>query len=264
HRGQLGRADAGVRLAGAVHRPGALSPDGHLELGGVGAGRVRRPRALVPLRDDRTADPPGLPRVRAVEPGAAADAAAAGGRAAAVRAAEARRPGVRSRGGGGSGGGARPGGGRRRPYPRELALTRRGGGEATRNDRRDLTGVRWDDPRTWLVAALRADGRNPAEADALVPSGAVSRRSQVTADLAVLDAAQRIYRRLLAAGRDELQVDAARLAMAKGLVHVAAGDLRGAAGAYDESIGIYRRLVEREGRAELANELAGALLNKGT
>jgi hypothetical protein len=32
---------------------------------------------------------------------------------------------------------------------------------------------------------------------------------------------------------------------------------------YDEAIGIRRRLVEVEGRVELENDLAGALMNKG-
>jgi tetratricopeptide (TPR) repeat protein len=41
------------------------------------------------------------------------------------------------------------------------------------------------------------------------------------------------------------------------------GRLNEAIDCYDEAIGIYRRLVEVEGRVELANDLASALMNKG-
>jgi tetratricopeptide (TPR) repeat protein len=41
------------------------------------------------------------------------------------------------------------------------------------------------------------------------------------------------------------------------------GRLKEAIDCYDEAIGIRRRLVEVEGRVELANDLASALMNKG-
>ena len=61
-------------------------------------------------------------------------------------------------------------------------------------------GGQWVDPREWLVAALKADGRDPAEAEALLPPREGSRRAQAVADLAAYEEALRIYERLVARG----------------------------------------------------------------
>jgi tetratricopeptide (TPR) repeat protein len=61
----------------------------------------------------------------------------------------------------------------------------------------------------------------------------------------------------------ELENDLAGALMNKGNALWALGRFEEAIDYYDEAIGIYRRLVEVEGRVELENELAMALINKG-
>ncbi|OWK40826.1 protein kinase [Fimbriiglobus ruber] len=149
------------------------------------------------------------------------------------------------------------------PYPRSLLDATKLGSSAGRYDRRDRDGASWIDPRKWLVRALYDAGRNPAEADSLVPSSGRSRRSQVTSDLAVMDAVQRIYIQIIAGGRDDLLEPAARIAFNKARILRAADDVWGAVAAYDEAITIFRRLVERDGRTDLAKDLAQAVAQKG-
>jgi tetratricopeptide (TPR) repeat protein len=150
-----------------------------------------------------------------------------------------------------------------RLYPRPLFVADRSAATVARHDRRDGTGGRWSDPREWLVKALKAAGRDPSEADSLVPPGAVSRRAQVTADVAVLDAAQRIYRRLLASGRVDLLGEIAALTLAKGHALAAADDQPGAAEAFDLALTYRRRLADHEADGEPAAELARGLMHKG-
>jgi tetratricopeptide (TPR) repeat protein len=61
----------------------------------------------------------------------------------------------------------------------------------------------------------------------------------------------------------ELENDLAMALMNKGVTLWNLGHLEEAIDCYDEAIGIYRRLIEIEGRVELENDLAGALMNKG-
>ena len=130
------------------------------------------------------------------------------------------------------------------------------------HDRRTTTGVQWDDPRYWLEEALRAAGRDPAEADSLMPRREGSRQAQAIADLAAYEEARRIYERLVANGRSELQEDLAALCWNKAFVHENLADMPGALEMYDRAIEIYERLIYEEGRWELANELAACYMNK--
>lgn len=149
-----------------------------------------------------------------------------------------------------------------RPYPRRRpAAAARGPGDIE-HDRRTADGAAWDDPIDWLKEALRLDGRDPDEAEALVLARTGSRKAQVIADLAAYEEALSIYERLLAAGRNGLAEDLARLCAEKALVHVSADDLPGALRAQDRAIALYKRLVDEDGRTDLTRELARAHENK--
>src|SRR5262249_8127106 len=87
------------------------------------------------------------------------------------------------------------------------------------HDRKPLQGARWEDTREWLNKALKADGRDPGEAEKLLPARSGSRKAQALADLAAYEEAQRIYVRLIASGRKELEADLATLCMEKAVVH---------------------------------------------
>jgi serine/threonine protein kinase len=130
------------------------------------------------------------------------------------------------------------------------------------HDRRTTTGGYWDDPREWLVRAVQAEGRDPAEAEAYLPPRRGSRKAQAIADLAAYEEARRIYERLVAGGRREWEEALATLCVHKAFVHAAVDDSPSAVASYDRAIAIRERLVEQEGRRELANDLANACMNK--
>ncbi|MCI0407321.1 MAG: serine/threonine-protein kinase, partial [Acidobacteria bacterium] len=130
------------------------------------------------------------------------------------------------------------------------------------HDRQTTTGVQWTDPREWLVKALQAEGRDPAEAEALLPPREGSRRVQAVSNLAVYEEARRIYERLVANGRRELERELASLCINKAFIHEHLDDAPGALALYDRALEICERLVNQEGRRELANDLAMTYQNK--
>src|SRR6266568_2641470 len=149
-------------------------------------------------------------------------------------------------------------------YGRDLDPIERGAGPRTGIMERTASGGgSWTDPRRWLELALRAEGRNPAEAEAIVSKHGGSRRGELVADLAIYDQARRAYERLVSAGHTAMEPDLAALCMEKALVHRTADDMPGALREYDRAIEILVRLVHQEWRGEAANELAKAYLNKG-
>jgi serine/threonine protein kinase/tetratricopeptide (TPR) repeat protein len=129
-------------------------------------------------------------------------------------------------------------------------------------ERRDLHGTVWTDPKVWLEKALRAAGRDPAEAVVIVSRRGATRRGELVADIAVYDEAKRLYEGLVKDGRNELETDLAKLCMEKALVHSTAADGTGALCEYDQAIAIRERLVNHEGHRELANQLASAYISK--
>ncbi len=146
-----------------------------------------------------------------------------------------------------------------RPAP---AFTRASDRKVIAHDRRITADMQWADPRKWLVAALKATGRDPAEAEALLSPQEGSRRAQAIADLAAFEEARRIYERLIAGGRKELEYDLAGLCSNKALIHEHLDDSPGARVLFDRAIEICERLVNQEGRRELADDLAGTYMNK--
>jgi tetratricopeptide (TPR) repeat protein/tRNA A-37 threonylcarbamoyl transferase component Bud32 len=129
-------------------------------------------------------------------------------------------------------------------------------------ERRSAGGAAWTDPRVWLEKALRAAGRGPAEAAAMLGQRGVTRRGELVAEMAVYDEAKRLYVRLVREGHKELECDLAELCMEKALVHETAADGRGAIQEYDQTIAIREQLVNQEGRRELAHDLAMVYMNK--
>ena len=74
-----------------------------------------------------------------------------------------------------------------------------------------------DRPAEWLERALRAEGRDPAEAAEIVARQGSSRRGQLVADVAVYDEARRMYERLIKGGRKDLENDLATLCQLGGV-----------------------------------------------
>ena len=126
----------------------------------------------------------------------------------------------------------------------------------------DSRGRNADGPAGMAVDALKAAGRDPAEADRMVRRGSGSRQAQAIDDLMRQRAR---FGDLLAFGRgrrNDLAVYLATLSHNKALVNLSAGDLPGALAAYDSGIQIFERLVNREGWRELANFLATCYTSK--
>ncbi len=150
-------------------------------------------------------------------------------------------------------------------YGRELmANVRAAPFEAGIEARRHYAGAAWADPQVWLEKGLRAAGRDPAEAAALLSRRGVTRRGELVAEMAVYDEAKRLYQQLVQDGRKELESDLAELCSDKALIHQAAADGHGALGEYDQAIALRERLVNLEGRRELATRLAMVYMNKAT
>ena len=109
-------------------------------------------------------------------------------------------------------------------------------------ERRTREGASWGDPREWLERALRAEGRDPAEAAEIVARQGSSRRGQLIADVAAYDEARRIYERLIKGGRKDLENDLATLCHDAAFVHETTDDSSGALALYDRAIEILERL----------------------
>lgn len=147
-------------------------------------------------------------------------------------------------------------------YARALDhIERRGTPKAYVTARRTREGTEWTEPRKWLEEALRADGREPAEAAIILSNQVASQRGLLVAELAAYDEARRIYERLVKAGRKDLELGLATLCMEAAFVHLTADDAQGGLGLFDLAIQIRERLVG-EGRQELAGKLAMTYQNK--
>ncbi len=137
-------------------------------------------------------------------------------------------------------------------------------GEAVEYDRQTADGGGWTDPRTYLEEALREAGRDPKEAETMLPPRGSSRKGQAIADLAVYDEARRLFQQLVAAGRKDLENRLATLCHDKGLVHKYADDMPGALALYEQAIALWERLVNQEGRRKLAPCLANVYSAKAS
>jgi tetratricopeptide (TPR) repeat protein len=150
-----------------------------------------------------------------------------------------------------------------RNYSRTLNVIERAALSQTGiKERRTAFRAVWKDPQEWLEMALRAAGRDPAEAATMVAGRGVTRQGELVAEMAAYDEAKRLYLQLVRGGKNELERDLAILCFDKALVHRTAADLHGALQEYDQAIAILERLVNQEGLRELANELAAVYTNK--
>jgi tetratricopeptide (TPR) repeat protein len=125
-----------------------------------------------------------------------------------------------------------------------------------------LGNIQWDDPREWLRKALVASGEKAAALEALVPAQGRSGRAQAVADLAMYEEAEKIFVRLIGAGRDELRPKLAELYAEKAFVHRYVDDLPGTLSLYDRAIAIWETLAHKEGQGDQAPALATAYENK--
>jgi tetratricopeptide (TPR) repeat protein len=148
-------------------------------------------------------------------------------------------------------------------YWRELVAVPLCPAGAAVHDRRTTRGTTWRDPLIWLHEALKINGRDPTEAEGLMPPRGRWRHTQAMADLVALHQVSHLLERSAAAGNAHARE---RLALLCGydraFVHESLDDRLGASPLYDCAIALLERLVEQEGRTELASSLAGACTNK--
>lgn len=127
--------------------------------------------------------------------------------------------------------------------------------------RRTISGTAWKDPLVFLKTALRAAGRDSAEA-APIAQRTMSRRGELVADIVIYDQAKQIYTGLIRQGKMDLEGTLATLCEAKALVHRAAADEPGAINEYDDAINIRERLLTSNKCDDQACYLAGSYQNK--
>jgi len=126
-----------------------------------------------------------------------------------------------------------------------------------RLDRRTMYMATWRPPREWIEKALVESGRDPAEAESLLPDCSGSRQAQAVADLIAYETAHGLFGSLVVRGRD-LEPALAELCTEKGMVHQRLEDLPGAKAMHGQAVGLLERLVMGEGRTELRPRLADA------
>jgi serine/threonine protein kinase len=144
-------------------------------------------------------------------------------------------------------------------YPRRIPARRsRADISPFAHDRRTKSGVTWEDPLTYLAAALGADGKEAAAVESLERPQPATRQALAIRDLALYDEARNIYERLVQHGRAHLLPELAKLCGDKALIHGFLDDTPGAIALSDRAVEIWERLVNQEGRREFADQLANA------
>lgn len=149
-------------------------------------------------------------------------------------------------------------------YPRKiLAISPRISAVHSIPDRETAKGEELANPRRWLRTALEAAGRNPAEAEELIPPRRGSTRAQAIEDLAIYEQAYRIFEKLVADGRKELIEQLANISYCKAGAHISADDSIGAVSFYDKAIQLYEQLVNLPLLASACGDKAIALRVSG-
>ena len=133
---------------------------------------------------------------------------------------------------------------------------------AAAHDRRTSYGVEWVPAANILARALAAAGQDVDGATKDREQIGATRKGQATSELAGYDEAKRIYERLIGGGQLESREALAFLCVNKALLHEHLDDMAGALAEYDRALEIREELVQREGRRELANDLAMTHVNK--
>ena len=82
----------------------------------------------------------------------------------------------------------------------------------------------WANPKDWLQKALRAAGRQPAEAESIMAQLAEILRGEIVVKLGAYEEAKRLYAPMIRDGRKDLEMDLVQLCEEKALVHFTTGD----------------------------------------
>ena len=122
----------------------------------------------------------------------------------------------------------------------------------------------WTDPYAWLESALKANGRDPAEARRKFPPVSGPKHAQAIRELAIFEAAKQLYEEASKKDQNHATAELASLCHNKGSVHEFLADMPGANSCYDRAILLRERLVNQGGRHDLANELANIYLAKAS
>ncbi len=88
--------------------------------------------------------------------------------------------------------------------------------------------------------------------EALLGERQGSRRAQAIADLTAFEEARLIYERLIANGQAPVAAELAALCEEKAFIHAYVDDVTGAVALHDQAIVIRERLVQQQGRRDLA------------
>jgi serine/threonine protein kinase/tetratricopeptide (TPR) repeat protein len=110
-------------------------------------------------------------------------------------------------------------------------------------------------PRQWLTLAWQAAGRDPTEAEAVLPPPATSRRAQAVADLAVFEETRALLDQLIEQGQTNLEPHLAALYVQKAAVHVSVSYWPGALDLFEQATALWQRLIYRDRRQELTPNL---------
>ncbi|MGD0093354.1 MAG: protein kinase [Planctomycetota bacterium] len=122
-------------------------------------------------------------------------------------------------------------------------------------------GAQWSTPQEWMNEAMGVAKRGGTIL-LLKPSRAFSQRTQALADMPGYVKAEKIFEREVAAGRKDMQYLYAILCSERAFLHVSLNELATAVEYFGKTIRILGEMVDKEGREELANDLAFAYLNR--
>jgi serine/threonine protein kinase len=136
--------------------------------------------------------------------------------------------------------------------------------QAAPAERPDIGSGRPDPPRRWLKLAFQEAGRDPTEADAVLPPPAASSKAQAVADLSAYEEARQMLQRLVDEGRADLAPRLAELRVQKALVHLSAGDSSGAMELFDQAVSAWQEQVHGLRRHEYTPGLVNAWLQKAS
>ena len=132
-------------------------------------------------------------------------------------------------------------------------------------DRQSLTGDMWSDPQDWLEKALEHRGMDSK--DAVLPSLPVrkgSRTVQAIVDLEVFEMAERIYKKLIAAGRDDLEWELSSLRYQKSFIHEYLDDNETAWELMSGVLDFYEMKIVEDKNREVVQKLVNACLRVGS
>ena len=127
--------------------------------------------------------------------------------------------------------------------------------------RQTRDGGMWTNPQEWLIKAVKASGINAKNVTKVATREVHSRRGWLVADLALFEEAIGIYENLIKKGRNDFEAELSILYGDAALMHLTADNTSEASSLLKKGIYILERLVSKEGRGDLASNLAGLYNN---